>query len=52
MFHPFNMSGEYDDTLEQAFQEEVTVELLNQLEDKNQKKCVTAFDESTPQECK
>ena len=42
------MSGEYDDTLKWPFQGEVTVELLNQLEDRNHKKYVTRFNESTP----
>ena len=46
------MSGEYDDILEWPFQGEVTVELLNQLEDKNHYKDITEFDESTPQKCK
>ena len=45
------MSGEYDDVLEWPFQGEVTVELLNQLEDKNHYKETIEFDESTPQEC-
>ena len=44
------MSGEYDDTLEWPFKGEVTVELLNQLEDKNHKKNPIQFDESTPLE--
>ena len=43
------MSGEYDDILEWPFQGEVTVELLNQLEDKNHHKYTIG---STPQECK
>ena len=42
------MSGEYDDTLEWPFQGEVTVELLNQLEDNHKKKGVIGFNESTP----
>ena len=46
------MSGEYDDILEWPFQGEVTVELLNQLEDKNHCKYTIGFNESTPQECK
>ena len=45
------MSGEHDDILEWPFQGEVTVELLNQLEDKNHYKYTIEFDESTPQEC-
>ena len=40
------MSGEYDDALEWPFQEEVTMELLNQLEDKNHMKTVVKFNES------
>ena len=46
------MSGEYDDILEWPFQGEVTVELLNQLEDKNHHKYTIGFDESTQQDCK
>ena len=46
------MSGEYDDILEWPFQGEVTVELLNQLEDKNHYKYTIGFNESTLQECK
>ena len=46
------MPGEYDDTLEWPFQGEVTVELLNQLEDKNHYKDVTPFNDETPDECK
>ena len=46
------MAGEYDDTLEWPFQGEVTIELLNQLEDKNHKKNIIIFDESIPDECK
>ena len=46
------MSGEYDDTLEWPFQGKVTIELLNQLEDKNHKKYTTCFNESVPEECK
>ncbi|XP_011408385.1 PREDICTED: TNF receptor-associated factor 4-like [Amphimedon queenslandica] len=38
------MAGEYDDTLEWPFQGEVTIVLLNQLEDKNHKKYTTSFD--------
>ena len=44
------MSGEYDDILEWPFQGEVTVELLNQLEDKNHEKEVLRFHKSTPVE--
>ena len=46
------MSGEYDDILEWPFQGKVTVELLNQLEDKNHYKYTIGFNESTPQQCK
>ena len=45
-------AGEYDDLLEWPFQGEVTIELLNQLEDKNHKKCTVIFDESTPSQFK
>ena len=45
-------SGEYDDILEWPFQGEVTVELLNQLEDKNHYKNTIGFNESTPQQYK
>ena len=45
------MSGEYDDILEWPFQGEVTVELLNQLEDMNHHKSSIEFNESTSQEC-
>ena len=48
----FLMSGEYDNILEWPFQGEVTIELLNQLEDKNHHKYVLHFNESTPQEYK
>ena len=41
--------GEYDDTLEWPFQGEVTVELLNQLEDKNHYKRVIHFNHETPE---
>ena len=41
------MPGRYDDILEWPFKGEVTVELLNQLEDKNHMK-YGVFDESTP----
>ncbi|XP_011403160.2 PREDICTED: TNF receptor-associated factor 5-like [Amphimedon queenslandica] len=41
--------GEYDDTLEWPFRGEVTVELLNQLGDRNHKKGIISFDESTPE---
>ena len=43
------MSGEYDNILEWPFQGEVTIELLNQLEDENHHKLVVCFNESTPQ---
>ena len=46
------MPGEYDDTLEWPFQGEVTIELLNQLEDKNHKEYTTHYNESVPEECK
>ena len=46
------MSGEYDDTLEWPFQGEVTIELLNQLKDKNHKKYTSHYNGSTPEECK
>uniref|UniRef100_A0A1X7V5S3 RING-type E3 ubiquitin transferase n=1 Tax=Amphimedon queenslandica TaxID=400682 RepID=A0A1X7V5S3_AMPQE len=42
--------GEYDDTLEWPFRGEVTVELLNQLEDKNHKKETVSFNETTRDE--
>ena len=44
------MAGEYDDTLEWPFQGEVTIELLNQLEDKNHDKYIIAYDHSVPVE--
>ena len=44
--------GEYDDTLEWPFQGEVTVELLNQLEDNNHYEIVIDFDDDTPDKCK
>ena len=46
------MPGEYDDTLEWPFQGEVTVQLLNQLEDKNHYKDVIPFNDETPDDCK
>ena len=46
------MSGEYDDILEWPFQGEVTIELLNQLEDMNHHKRTIEFNESTTKECK
>ncbi|XP_011407491.1 PREDICTED: TNF receptor-associated factor 4-like [Amphimedon queenslandica] len=46
------LGGEYDDILEWPFQGEVTVELLNQLEDKNHWKEVVHYTEATPDECK
>ena len=46
------MAGEYDDTLEWPFQGEVTIELLNQLEDKNHKKYNIQYNESTRDEHK
>ena len=42
------MPGEHDDTLEWPFQGEVTIELLNQLEDKNHKEYTLHYNESTP----
>ncbi|XP_003388776.1 PREDICTED: TNF receptor-associated factor 5-like [Amphimedon queenslandica] len=46
------MAGEYDDILEWPFQGEITIELLNQLEDKNHMKRIIPFNESTPPEQK
>ena len=46
------MPGEYDDTLEWPFQGGVTVQLLNQLEDKNHYKHVIHFNDKTPDDCK
>ena len=46
------MPGEYDKTLEWPFQGEVTVELLNQLEDKNHYKQAIHFNDKTPDEYK
>ncbi|XP_019855801.1 PREDICTED: TNF receptor-associated factor 5-like [Amphimedon queenslandica] len=46
------MAGEYDDSLEWPFQGEVTVELLNQLEDQNHKKITIQYNESTEGPCK
>ena len=43
------MPGEYDDTLDWPFQGEVTVELLNQLEDNNHHKYVIHFNHETPE---
>ena len=40
------MPGEYDDTLEWPFQGEVTVQLLNQLEDKNYFKRTILFNDN------
>ncbi|XP_011405861.2 PREDICTED: TNF receptor-associated factor 4-like [Amphimedon queenslandica] len=45
-------AGEYDDLLEWPFQGEVTIELLNQLEDKNHKKDIVTYNESTDDEYK
>ena len=42
------MSGKYNDALEWPFQGEITMELLNQLEDENHKKRVTTLNETTP----
>ena len=44
------LSGEYDDTLEWPFRGEVTIELLNQLEDKNHEKELFYFNNSSPLE--
>uniref|UniRef100_A0A1X7UYL3 MATH domain-containing protein n=1 Tax=Amphimedon queenslandica TaxID=400682 RepID=A0A1X7UYL3_AMPQE len=44
--------GKYDDRLEWPFQGEVTIELLNQLEDKNHWEDTLLFDESTEDGCK
>ena len=46
------MSGKYDDTLEWPFQGEVTIELLNQLEDENHTKYIIHFNESIPDKYK
>ena len=46
------MPGEYDDTLEWPFQGDVTVELLNQLEDKNHYKKIIPFNDKTADACK
>ncbi|XP_011403822.1 PREDICTED: TNF receptor-associated factor 5-like [Amphimedon queenslandica] len=44
--------GENDDYLEWPFQGEVTIELLNQLEDNNHKAYILKFNESTPDNSK
>uniref|UniRef100_A0A1X7VPZ9 Uncharacterized protein n=1 Tax=Amphimedon queenslandica TaxID=400682 RepID=A0A1X7VPZ9_AMPQE len=44
--------GEYDDVLGWPFEGEVTVELLNQNEDRNHKKLIIKYDDSTPKDCK
>ena len=46
------MPGEYDDVLEWPFQGEVTVKLLNQLEDKNHYKRAICFNHETSDEYK
>ena len=46
------MSGKYDDTLEWPFQEVVTMELLNQLEDKNHENSVITVNGSVPLKCR
>ena len=46
------LPGEYDDTLEWPFQGEVTVELLNQLEDKDHIEMIIPFNEDTPDKYK
>ena len=51
-YYIFLMSGEYDDVLEWPFQGEVTIELLNQLEDRNHHRDTIEFDESTPHQYK
>ena len=43
--------GDYDDMLEWPFRGEVTIELLNQLDDKDHYKNSTTFDSSTPESC-
>ena len=51
-FFIYLLQGENDDNLEWPFQGEVTIELLNQLEDKNHEVCTLKFNESTPDRCK
>ena len=46
------MAGEYDDILEWPFQGEVTIKLLNQLEDKNHKKYTILFNDTIPEKYK
>ena len=46
------LPGEYDDILEWPFQGEVTVELLNQKEDKGHDSTKIIFNEDTPDEYK
>ena len=46
------LPGEYDDKLEWPFQGEVTIELLNQLEDMNHVKGTIHYNESTSEKCK
>ena len=46
------MSGEYDNILEWPFQGEVTIELLNQLKNRNHYKKDISYDESIPQEAR
>ena len=46
------LPGEYDDTLEWPFQGEVTVELLNQKEDKNHVNKIIYFNKDTPEQYK
>ena len=46
------MPGEYDNTLEWPFEGDVTVELLNQLEDENHYKDVTTLNDETVDKCK
>ena len=46
------MPRKYDDTLEWPFQGEVTVQLLNQLEDRNHYKSTIPFNDETPHEHK
>ena len=46
------LPGEYDDTLEWPFQGKVTVELLNQKEDKDHRKIAFSFNKYTPDKYK
>ena len=51
-FFIYLVCGENDSNLEWPFQGEVTIELLNQLEDNNHQVHIVKFNESTPDECK